>query len=184
MRNLFLFNMVTLDGYFAGDDGDIGWHNVDAEFNDFATAQLDEIGNLLFGRVTYELMAGYWPTPEGRADDPEVADRMNALPKVVVSTTLHEATWENTRLVRANVAEEIAALKQQPGKDLAIFGSGQLAMTLWQAGLLDELRLLVNPVVLGHGQPLFADLREPHKLTLRSTRPFASGNVLLTYRTA
>ncbi|HEY7357494.1 MAG TPA: dihydrofolate reductase family protein [Ktedonobacterales bacterium] len=182
MRNIFLFMMVTLDGFFEGPDHSIDWHNVDEEFNEFAIDQLHELDTLLFGRVTYEGMASFWPTPFAQENDPIVADLMNTTPKIVVSTTLERAEWENSRLVKANVAEEITKLKQQPGKDIAVFGSSDLAVSLLQLGLLDELRLMVNPVVLGSGKRLFAGLDKQLHLKLLKTRTFNSGNVLLRYQ--
>ena len=116
------------------------------------------------------------------SDDPIVAEKMNTIPKVVFSTTLDTVDWANTRLVRGDAAAEVAKLKHQPGKDLAIFGSANLTTSLLQAGLVDELRILVNPVVLGNGKPLFASLSDRVNLTLRDTRVFHSGNVLLYYR--
>lgn len=181
MRKVFLFMMVTLDGFFEGPNQDISWHNVDEEFNDFAINQLDELNMILFGRVTYEGMASFWPTPFALENDPIVAEKMNTTPKIVVSRTLAKADWQNTRLVKENVAEEIAQLKQQPGKDIAIFGSSDLAVSLLQMGLLDELRIMVNPVVLGSGKSLFKGLHEQVKLKLLKTHQFKSGNVLLYY---
>ena len=110
MRRILAFLVVTVDGYYEGPKGEFDWPVVDDEFNEFGLEQLDEIDTLLFGRVTYEGMAGYWPTPAARQDDPEVAELMNGLPKVVVSTTLASADWANSRLVKENVAEEIAKL--------------------------------------------------------------------------
>lgn len=182
MRNVFLFMMVSLDGFFEGPNQEIDWHNVDDEFNDFAIKQLDEIGTLLFGRVTYQLMASYWPTPAALADDPIVAEKMNTIPKVVFSTTLDTVDWANTRLVRGDASAEVMKLKQQPGKDLAIFGSADLTTALLQAGLVDELRIMVNPVALGNGKPLFAGLRDRVNLKLVNSRVFDSGNVLLSYQ--
>ncbi len=182
MRKVIAFNMVTLDGFFAGPHGEIDWHNVDDEFNTFAINQLDEVGALLFGRVTYEMMASYWPTPQAIADDTAVAQMMNQLPKVVFSRTLTKAGWQNTRLVNGNAAEEVARLKQQPGKDLFIFGSADLTASLLPDGLIDEFRVMVNPVVLGHGQPLFKDVQQPLKLKLLKSRPFQNGNVLMEYQ--
>lgn len=182
MRKVFLFMMVTLDGYFEGPGQDISWHNVDEEFNEFAIQQLDEIGVLLFGRVTYEMMASFWPTQFAIENDPIVAHKMNSIPKLVFSTTLERADWENSRLVKEHVAEEVARLKQQEGGDLAIFGSAALATSLLEAGLLDELRLMVNPVVLGNGNPLFKGISERLNLKLLKTREFRSGNVLLYYQ--
>ncbi len=155
MRELFTFNMMTLDGYFEGPGRDISWHAVDDEFNEFAIAQLNEIDTLLFGRVTYEVMASYWPTPTAIADDPVVANLMNRLPKVVFSTTLDKLEWENARLVKDHAGDEVARLKRQSGKALAVFGSANLMATLMRLGLVDEHRVMLNPVILGAGTPLF-----------------------------
>ena len=182
MRNVFLFMMVTLDGFFEGPNHEIDWHNVDEEFNEFAIDQLNELDTLLFGRVTYEGMASYWPTPAAIEDDPDVAGKMNTIPKIVFSRTLDRAEWSNSRLVKENIAAEVLQLKQQPGRDLAIFGSANLTMSLLQMGLVDELRLMVNPVVLGKGRPLFEGIDEKLKLKLIRTRVFRSGNVLLCYQ--
>jgi dihydrofolate reductase len=129
-------------------------------------------------------MASYWPTPAARQDDPVVAELMNTLPKVVVSTTLTSADWGDTTLVRENVAEEITKLKQQPGKGIAIMGSPTLTHRLIQMGLVDELRILVNPIALGDGHSLFRTARDRLRVELRQIRTFSSGNVLLTYRPA
>jgi dihydrofolate reductase len=182
MRKVFLFMMVTLDGFFEGPGQDIDWHNVDEEFNEFALNQLNDVDTLLFGRVTYEGMASYWPTPFAKENDPIIADKMNTIPKIVFSKTLDKAEWQNTRLVKEHVAEEIANLKQQPGKDLAIFGSSDLAVSFIQMGLLDELRIMVNPVVLGSGKPLLKGIHDKLNLKLLKTMPFRSGNVLLYYQ--
>ncbi len=181
MSRLFAFNMVTLDGYFEGPGHDLGWHNVDSEFNEFAIGQLRDIGTLIFGRVTYEMMASYWSTAAAKADDPVVAGLMNDLPKIVPSRTLDKVAWSNSRLIRDRVGEEIASLRQRSTKDLAVFGSARLLTSLMQMNLVDEYRLMVNPIVLGQGTPLF---RLPmHKLNLRliRTRIFGNGNVLLCY---
>jgi dihydrofolate reductase len=182
MRKVIVFMMVTLDGFFAGPNGEIDWHVVDEEFNEFAIEQLNSVDVLLFGRVTCELMASYWPTPAATTNDPIVADKMNHLPKIVFSRTLSSVEWQNTRLVKENIAEEIAKLKQQPGKDLIIFGSSDLAVTFIQDGLIDEYRIMVNPVVLGNGKPLFKGIKGQLKLKLLKTKTFRSGNVLLYYQ--
>lgn len=180
MRKLFSFNMVTLDGFFEGPNQDIDWHNVDEEFNEFAVEQTGSIGTLLFGRVTYLLMASYWPTPAAIADDPQVAALMNSLPKIVFSSTLHSADWENSRLIKDHAREEILRLKEQPGKDMAIFGSANLMSTVMD--VIDEHRVLVNPILLGGGAPLFKPSGEQLKLNLVNIRRFNSGNILLTYQ--
>jgi dihydrofolate reductase len=183
MRNLYVFNMITVDGFFEGSQKwDLSWHNVDAEFNDFAIAQLDATGMLLFGRVTYAGMAGYWTSPDALKDDPQVANRMNTIPKVVFSRTLDQADWNNTRLIKSNLPEEILKIKQAPGKDIALFGSANLMATLLRHNLIDEYRLIVAPVVLGKGAPLFAETLGPLKLKLLQARTFKNGNVLLSYQ--
>lgn len=182
MRKLYSFNMMTLDGFFEGAHQDISWHNTDDEFNAFAIAQLREIGTLVFGRVTYQMMARYWPTPAAVQDDAEVAGMMNHTPKVVVSRTLDKAEWENSQLVRDHVERELARLKQQPGKDIAVFGSANLLDSLTRAGLVDEHRVMVNPVILGQGTPLFKQSQDKTALQLVQARTFGNGNVLLTYR--
>ena len=184
MRKVMVFMMVTLDGFFSGPNGEIDWHVVDEEFNDFANEQLASVDTLLFGRVTYQGMASYWPTPIALANDPIIAHQMNTFPKIVFSRTLEQTTWENTRLVKDHLAEEISHLKRQPGKDLIIFGSSALSASMLNLGLIDELRIMVNPVVLGNGQPLFKGIQEKLHLTHFETRTFRSGNVLLFYRPA
>lgn len=182
MKKIILFNAITVDGYFEGPNQEIDWHQVDEEFNEFAIEQLKTADTLLFGRITYELMAGYWPTPQAITDDPRVAEIMNSIPKIVFSKTLKQAPWNNTRLVNSDAAAELARLKQQPGKDMLIFGSGDLASSLIKAGLIDEFRLLINPVILGSGHPMFKGLNEQLPLTLLKTRTFKNGNVLLYYQ--
>jgi dihydrofolate reductase len=180
-RKLIVFIMVTLDGFFEGPNQDISWHNVDQEFNEFAIEQLQTIGGILFGRVTYQGMASYWPTDAALSDDPVVAGQMNSLPKIVFSNTLDRADWNNTTLIKGDIAQEVAKLKQQPGKDLFIFGSGNLAANLTRLGLIDEYRLIINPVALGQGTPMFQGIAEKLQLKLLKTRVFDSGNVLLYY---
>ncbi len=182
MRRLFAFNMVTLDGFFEGPNRDISWHNVNEEFNQFAIEQTGTVGAILFGRVTYEGMASYWPTPAAQSDDPVVANLMNILPKVVFSRTLQKAEWNNTRLITNNVAEEILKMKQESGNDLAVFGSADLLSNLMQMNLVDEHRVMVNPVLIGSGTPLFKSIAQKVNLKLVKARTFKSGNVLLYYQ--
>jgi len=180
-KKLFSFNMMTLDGFFEGPSKwDLSWHNVDDEFNEFAIAQLNEIGTLLFGRVTYEGMASYWSSPDALKDDPVVAGLMNRIPKIVFSRTLKKAEWENTKLVTDKVVEEISKLKKQSDKDIAIFGSANLMSGLMRMDLIDEHRVMINPVILGSGTPLF---QTKDKLTLKllKTKTFNNGNILLYY---
>jgi len=181
MSKLILFNMMTLDGFVAGPNNEIDWHRVDAEFNDFTIAQLDTAGGLVFGRITYLGMASWWPTQQGIADDPEVARRMNAIPKYVFSHTLQSTDWSNTHLLKREALHEMMMLKEHAVKDLFIFGSANLAGTFTAAGLIDEYRIMLNPVVLRQGLPLFQGGSERIELKFQSARPFKSGNVLLTY---
>lgn len=182
MRNLFAFNMVSLDGFFEGPERDISWHRVDDEFNQFAIEQTSAVDTILFGRVTYEMMASYWPTRAAIDDDPVIAGLMNGLPKIVFSRTLDKPEWNTTRLVKDHLAREISALKQQPGKDLALFGSANLLSSLMQLDLIDEHRIIVNPVLLGSGRPLFQGVIDKIDLKLHRTRAFQNGNILLVYR--
>lgn len=182
MRKLFVFNLVTLDGYFEGPNRDISWHNVDAEFNEYAIDMLNSVDTLLFGRVTYDLMAGFWPTPDAIKNDPIVAGKMNSLSKIVFSKTLNKVEWNNTRLVKNNIEEEIKMMKNQGGKDIALLGSGSIMSEFAQHGLIDEYRIMVNPIVLGNGNPLFKGIKDRIKLKLIKIRTFRNGNVLLYYQ--
>jgi dihydrofolate reductase len=184
MRKMFAFLVATVDGYYEGQNQEFDWPIVDEEFNEFSVRQLDEVDMLVFGRVTYELMASYWPTPAAKEDDPRVAARMNELPKLVISRTLENASWANTRLIRNNVAEELTEVKQQPGMDIAILGSSALTVDLLPSGLVDELRIMVNPIILGAGKSMFKTADQRIGLTLLEARPFTSGNVLLRYTPA
>jgi dihydrofolate reductase len=182
MRKVFSFNMIILDGFFEGPNREIDWHNVDKEFNDFAEQQLAEADLLLFGRITYELMAQYWPTETVRKNDPIIANKMNAIPKIVFSKTLSKADWNNTNLVKENIAEEVSQLKHQKGKDIAKFGSSQMAATLMKSNLIDEYRIMINPVIIGSGNHLFKGIHERLNMKLLKTKIFISGNILLYYQ--
>jgi dihydrofolate reductase len=184
LTKIFAFIMTTLDGYYEGPNEEFDFWVVDEEFNGFAVQQLDEVDTLLFGRVTYEGMAAYWPTPAGEEDDPRVAARMNGLAKIVISQTLDKAEWANTRLIKDDVADELTKLKQESGKDIAILGSSDLTVSLLEMGLVDEVRIMVNPVVLGAGKSVFRTAPERISLKLLKSRPFDSGNVLLYYQPA
>lgn len=167
--------MVSLDGYFEGREHDLSWHNVDEEFVQFADQQLDEADTLVFGRTTYEMMAAYWP--HETAED-STAMRMNTMRKVVFSRGALQVEWENT-VAATDLVATISELKAQAGKDIAVLGSSQIGKAMLEAGLLDEVRIMVNPVLIGSGSTLFEGLRK--NLTLKDTRAFRNGNVLLTY---
>jgi dihydrofolate reductase len=151
MRKVTSFNFITLDGNFKGPKGDIGRHRHGAEENEFASENLKYRGTLLFGRKTYEMMASYWPTPIAIKNDPIVAEGMNNADKIVFSRTLKKVEWNNTRLVKDNIVEEIKKMKQQPGKDMTVLGSGSILTQFAEKGLIDEYQIMVDPVVLGDG---------------------------------
>lgn len=179
-RKIIMFNFITLDGFFEGSNPwELDWHNVDAEFNDFAVDQLHSIDAILFGKNTYEGMANFWPTPEVRKNDPIVAKLMNDTPKYVFSKSLQTVKWENSLLLKGNLKIEISSLKTKIQKDAIIMGSGELTNQLIELGLVDELRVMINPIILGNGKPLFSGSK--HKLKLVSSRQFKSGNILLYY---
>ncbi len=180
MGKLVMWNLVTLDGYFEGPGHDISWHGDvwGEELERISIEQLDTAGALLFGRVTYDLMAAYWPTEEPGV----VADYMNALPKFVVSRTHRESDWNNTRFLTGDSVAEVTRLKRDTPKDILVFGSADLSASLMAAGLFDEIRLCVTPHLLGSGTPLFRSTPERAKLELIDARALSVGGVILRYR--
>ena len=182
MRTMAAFIFTSLDGFYEGPNGELDWSNVDAEFNEFALRQLDEAGTLCFGRATYEHMAAYWPTEQARANDPAMPSRMNDKEKLVFSTTLTDANWSGTTVMRGQATEQVPTIQAAPGKELLVIGSAHLTANLAQAGVLDELRIMIFPILLGQGRSLFEDLQDRVSLTLLRVRQFDSGNILLTYR--
>lgn len=182
MRTLASFIFISLDGFYEGPNGELDWPNVDAEFNDFATRQLDEADTLGFGRATYEHMAAYWPTEQAMVNDPAITSRMNDKEKLVFSRTLTDANWSGTTVMRGEAIEHVAEIKAAPGKDLLVIGSTHLTADLAQGGVLDELRVMIFPILLGQGRSFFEDLKYRVPLTLLRVRQFDSGNLLLTYR--
>jgi dihydrofolate reductase len=184
MRKLSVFNQVTLDGYFAGVNGDISWahrQKEDAAWSAFVSGNASAQGQLLFGRITYELMTKYWPTPLAKENDPIVADGMNRMPKVVFSRTLNTATWSNTTLVKTDMAAAVRRMKTEPGSDMVILGSGSIVSQLTQERLIDEYQIVVLPSVLGKGRTMFDGVSDTLNLSLTSTRRFDNGNVVLCY---
>ena len=177
MRKLIMWNLMSLDGFIEGPNRDISWHSDvwGPELEELSITQGKEIGALLFGRVTYELMAGYWPTAEKSA----ITDYMNTLPKYVFSRTLKKADWTNTTLLKGDPAAEVAKLKQDQGKDIFVFGSAELSSQL--IPLFDELRIAVAPLFLGSGTPLFKKQDEKARLKLLSADQHSTGVVVLRY---
>lgn len=181
MGKLIMWNMVTLDGFFEGPKKwDLDFHNLvwGDELEQLSIEQLNQCNALVFGRITYEGMAAYWKTAQGEPG--EIADFMNTLPKIVFSRSLDKADWNNTRVAKDNIADEIAALKRS-GKDSYIFGSADLSATLMKLGLIDEYRICVVPVVLGGGTPLFKSNPEQLQLHLLKAQTLKTGGVVLRY---
>jgi dihydrofolate reductase len=178
MRRLFVSNVMSLDGFFEGPNRELNWFIRDEEFLDYSKEMVRSVGTFLFGRRTYEVMAAYWPS----APRDEVAEKMNGLPKVVVSSTLKKVEWNNSTLVNGNIAEEVSKLKAKPGQDIAIFGSAMLASLLLQEGLIDEYRVIIAPLLLGRGNPLFPNITQRLDLRLAKTKLLRSGVALLYYQ--
>lgn len=181
MRKIIVSNLVSLDGFMAGPNGEIDWFLWNEETAQYAKELAKSIDTILFGRVTYELMAGFWPTPASASEDPVITEYMNNSAKIVFSKTLERADWKNTKVVKEINPEEILKMKQKPGKNMVIYGSGGLVLSLTQLGLIDDYLIFVNPVILGQGKPLFKDLQDRHKLKLINTNIFENGVVLLHY---
>jgi dihydrofolate reductase len=153
----------------------------DEEFNAFTSENAKGGGALLFGRVTYELMASFWPTPQAHKSLPSVAERMNNLPKVVFSRTLEKASWNNTKLVKGDLVTEIRKMKSEPGEGMAIMGSGSIVSQLALERVIDEYQIVVNPIALGDGRTMFDGIKERLSLKLTKSRIFRNGKLFLCY---
>jgi dihydrofolate reductase len=176
VRKLFLQLLVSVDGYFDGPDHELDWFVVDDEFLGYVNTMLESIDGILLGRTTYEHFAAHWP--DSIQDE---AEAMNALPKFVASRTLTDATWSNTTIIADDVPATVARMKQEPGKDLALLGSADLATTLAEHGLIDEYRFFVSPVLLGRGRRFLDGLPGRLPLALQETRVSGSGVVAQYY---
>jgi dihydrofolate reductase len=185
MRKVIVSEMLTSDGYFAGPDGEIDWFFWNEEMEKSAIDLISTVDTLLFGRVTYELMVNYWPSASSPTENPIIINKMINLPKIVFSKALEKVEWgkwNNARLIKEVTAEEILKMKKQTGKNIVIYGSGSIVSAFMNLGLIDEYYLLINPIVLGIGKPLFKDLSDKHKLELLGTKTFSNGVVLLHYQ--
>jgi dihydrofolate reductase len=183
MRKLIVFNNVSLDGYFVDAKGDMSWaHSQDPEWNAFTRDNARGACEMIFGRITYEMMASFWPTPQAMQMMPEVARGMNDSPKIVFSKTLQKATWNNTRLLKGDPVAEVQKLKSEPGPGMVIFGSGTIITQLAQRGLIDEFQIAICPIVLGKGRTMFEGIKDKLQLKHTSTRTFCNGNVFLCYQ--
>ena len=185
MKRLVLFMHTSLDGFVAGPNGEMEWIHADEDMFDYAGKQTDEADMALYGRVTYEMMQGYWPTagnkPAATKHDKHHSSWYNKVDKVVVSKTMRGANLPNTKIVSDNVAGEISKLKQESGKNIVMFGSPSIAHILIKENLIDDYWIFINPILLGQGIPLFKDINERIKLKLVSSHAFASGVDCLHY---
>ena len=176
---------ISLDGFVAGPNGEMDWIKVDQEIFDYVGKRIGEGDTALYGRVTYEMMEGYWPTaadkPNATKHDIEHSRWYANVHKVVLSNTMKESGRSDTTIISNSVADRINEIKQQPGKDILLFGSPTATHSLMQLNLIDGYWLFVNPIILGQGIPLFADVRDKIKLQLLSTRQFTCGVTELNY---
>jgi dihydrofolate reductase len=179
LRKIIVSNMVSLDGFFSGPNGELDWFVSDRVLERYTSEMMGTVDTILFGRVTYEMMASYWPTDT--ANDPYIRDRMNNLPKVVFSRTLQKVEWNNSTLVADIDPERILRMKKMAGKNIVLLGSGDIVSALTKLGLVDEYRIIVNPVILGSGRSMFKGLEESQKLKLVDTRQLGSGVAILSY---
>jgi dihydrofolate reductase len=194
-RKIIAFNRVSADGYFSAPDGNLNWTVPEEEIDKSATANMSGQGTLLFGRKTYEMFAAFWPhaadDPKG-PQDPHSADRrtpeikamaryINDAIKIVFSRTLRDVHWKNSRIINKFEPKAVEAIKQEPGKDIMIFGSGTIASQLAQNNLIDEYQFVVGPVVLGDGRTLISGVSRTLRLDLIEARPYKNGNVMLRY---
>jgi dihydrofolate reductase len=183
MTKLVVYNAMSLDGYFTDAAGDMSWaHKRDPEWQAYVSENASGGGQLLFGRVTYELMASFWPTPLAAQSNPVVVERMNSMRKFVFSTTLDRVSWNNTTLLKGDLTTEVRKLKQEPGPNLVIMGSGSVVAQLADAGLIDEFQIVLNPVAVGNGRTLFEGVKRKLPMTLTHSRAFGNGNIVLFYQ--
>ena len=182
MGKLSVFNFISLNGFYKGLNEDISWHRHGAEESDFASDGAKSQGILLFGRVTYEMMVSFWPTPDAIKNIPEVAEGMNKAKKIVFSTTLEKPEWNNTQLIKGNLIEEIKKLKLIQDENMTILGSGSIVRQCADQGLIDDYQIMIDPVAIGEGTPLFKGISNKLDLKLISTKTFKSGVVLLNYK--
>jgi dihydrofolate reductase len=184
-RRLYVSMIVSLDGFIESAQHELDWfEDGDPQFEQYCDEMIDSVGLALYGRKAYELMVSYWPNAEVNPRSPAdlaFARKMNALPKIVLSRTLKEATWNNTRIVSDRVAETIAELKRTPGKPIVAWAGAGLVSTLAKANLIDEYRLIVHPTALGRGTPLFQDIEQRRKLRLIRTSQLGRNLVVLCY---
>lgn len=181
MGKLSAFNFITLNGYYKGINEDISWHQHGGEEEQFSIESLQSDNILLFGRITYEMMANWWPTPMAIDTMPDVAEAMNKSEKIVFSRTLKKADWTNTRIIKTKMLDAVKKLKETSQKNLTILGSGSLVTQLAEKGLIDTFQFMIDPIAIGEGTPLFHNINKTLNLKLTNSRVFKSGTILLSY---
>jgi dihydrofolate reductase len=184
MRKVSVFNSVSMDGYYTDANNDMGWAHEggdDPEVMEFTKSNAQGTNAVVFGRVTYEMMVAFWPTPEAAKQMPEVAKGMNEAPKFVFSRTLDKVNWSNSTLLKEDPAKAIARIKQTPGPDMTVLGSGTIVAQLAEARLIDEVQLLVVPVVLGSGKSQFAKVTGKPWWKMSRSKSFKNGRVFVAY---
>jgi dihydrofolate reductase len=182
MSKLSVFNFISLDGYYKDLNNGIDWHQHGQEEGDFSAKNLGQDNILLFGRITYQMMASWWPTQNAIGAMPEVAKGMNSAEKIVCSNSLQTAGWQNTSIMRGDIFAQLSELKKTSGKDITILGSGNLTAQLAEVGLIDHYQVMIDPVAIGNGTSIFKGLNHQLMLKLTDTRSFKSGTVLLSYK--
>jgi dihydrofolate reductase len=188
MARLSSFMSLSINGYYADEKSSMEFaHRKDAppdkEFDEFTSKNAQGGGRLLFGRTTYDLMKAYWPTPQAKKDMPEVAEGMNSMPKFVASKTLRESDWENTTVLKGNLATEVAKLKKE-GENITILGSGSIVQQLADSGLIDELAVVFVPISLKGGKSYLAGTERLQAWKVNESRAFKNGNLFVRYRPA
>src|SRR5688500_16519645 len=182
MKKIIAFEWLSLDGFIGGPNEETDWFVWDEEVGLAAKKVQSKTDTLLFGRTTYDIMASYWPTPAAGSEDPVITDFTNNTNQVVFSKTLEKDDWKNRRLENEITPEAIKKIKQQARKNILIYGSGSIVSQLMKSGLIDEYQIMINPVVLGNGKPLFQNIEEKAKLKVIKTKKFKCGNVLIIYQ--
>jgi dihydrofolate reductase len=190
MGKLSVFNFITLNGFYKGPSEDISWHHhgsEGSEEDEYGKAGVQQDNIILFGRVTYEMMKSYWPTPMAKEQNPVMADGMNKATKIVFSKKMKKTDpgaigWENTQVINEDLVSYVKKLKQTATKDMIILGSGSISSQLTDAGLIDEYQFMIDPVAIGSGTAMFNGIKKKIDLELTGSRIFNSGVVLLTYK--
>ncbi|MEO6812489.1 MAG: dihydrofolate reductase family protein [Ginsengibacter sp.] len=179
MRKIIVSNLMSLDGFFEGTNKELDWFVVGEEFFEYARELLNSVDTILFGRVTYQMMASYWP--DATDNDAVITHKMNHLTKIVFSKTLKRVDWNNSKLAKEDIVPEVTRMKEEEGNDIVIFGSGTIVSQLSEVGLIDEYRIILNPVLLGNGNPLFRGIHNKINLKLMQVGTLDSGVVILYY---